>query len=113
MRGVVFFGRVHHALKMAQLVNGLIQRNVSVGIAITDNSINIDPPNEFFNEFNIDNFNHVKEYISLEDASTLDHMMLDMSSMHQLPTLHKTIPPFWMASTPMARLRALKYLGLS
>lgn len=99
MIGIAFFGRVHHTLKMASIVNGLIGRNVQISALITDNSINIDPPNEFFKELSILKYSHIKDYLSIDDVAKINESMDNVDQLYSLPNIHKTVSPFWVAAS--------------
>lgn len=99
MKAAFFWGRVHHAIKLAPIIIGLGNKGVDVEVITTDNSINIDPPNAYFKEFNLHKFNHAKEYITGEDMSGINAMVATSSDIYSLGKMHQTISPFWMASS--------------
>lgn len=99
MKAAFFLGRIHHAIKLSPIINGLVSSGVDIEVITTDNSINIDPPNEYFREFNFRAFNHAKDYITGEDMPVINRMVAVPSDIYSFDKMHKSISPFWIAAS--------------
>ena len=98
MKVYIFAGREHHYLKLRPLYDALKALDHFAGFIITNNSINIDPPEQFLANSGVD-------YLHLHDLISSPMELLE--SKHKIGELAGQdpflwhVPPFWKYSSLM------------